>query len=132
MRGSLCFGLAILVAIATAGANAFRADDDEGEGDEVIEHVMKRAFKGDDSLVKRADADDLSDREKKTLLDMMTALSKARPERGGMDSWKKKTGALVSAAQDLVDGKAGAGGRLYAAASCKECHQIHKSKRRDD
>ncbi len=48
------------------------------------------------------------------------------PDHGSLDSWKAKTGALVAAAQDVIDGKEGAGDRLRTAANCRACHQTHR------
>jgi hypothetical protein len=89
---------------------------------------MKRAFQGDNSLVKKAIYGDPSKEEKEKLLDLMIALAKARPEHGGMDSWIKKTGALVEAARDLVHDKDGAAGQLLEASNCKSCHDVHAGK----
>ena len=129
MRAGTTLGLAMLALLVVGGSSAFRADDDErGEG---IERIMKRAFRGDDSLVKRGAGGTITNDEKQRLLNMMVALSQTRP----MDSWKDKTGALVDAAKDLVAGADGAGDRLAAASACKACHRVHAGRdanERDD
>jgi hypothetical protein len=54
-------------------------------------------------------------------------MANTQPDRGSVDAWKARTGALVSAAQDLIDGKEGAGDRLRAASDCRACHQAHRA-----
>ena len=132
MRGGKVVGLAMLALLVSGGSSAFRADDDRGERGEGIERIMKRAFRGDDSLVKRAAAGNVSKDEKQRLLDLMIALSQTRPPHGPMDSWKEKTAALVDAAKDLVDGVDGAGDRLSSAMACKACHRVHAGREVND
>jgi hypothetical protein len=118
------FGLAIVVLAASAGWYASRADDDSRM---VIIAAMRRVFSGQDPpLVQRAAAGDANEVEKQRLLKVLTGLANTQPDRGSMDSWKAKTGALLSAAQDLVDGKEGAGERLRAASNCRACHAVHR------
>ena len=51
-----------------------------------------------------------------------------KPPKGEEESWKAKTGALLSAAKECAEGKEGAGDKLKAAANCMECHKAHKGK----
>ena len=51
-----------------------------------------------------------------------------KPAKGDEASWKTKTAALVSAAKDLVEKKAGAADALKKASDCKACHSVHKGK----
>ncbi len=53
-------------------------------------------------------------------------LAKNKPEKGELSDWKKRTDAMVKAAQDVVDGKPGATQELGKATNCKACHQLHK------
>ena len=116
--------LAILVLAASAGWYGSRADDDSRT---VIVAAMRRVFSGQDPpLVLKVAAGDANDAEKKRLLTVLTGLAKTQPDHGDPDSWKAKTAALVSAAQDLMDGKDGAGDRLRAASNCRACHQAHR------
>jgi hypothetical protein len=66
--------------------------------------------------------------DKKKLLELYTDLSKNKPPAGDADNWKTLTENLVSASQDLVDGKEGAKDELLKAADCNTCHQVHKKK----
>jgi hypothetical protein len=110
--------------LVAAGAYTSRADDDSRA---VIIAAMRRVFTGTEPpLILRAAAGDASETEKKRLLKVLTGMAEAQPDHGGAESWKAKTAALTAAAQDLLDGKEGAGERLRAAADCRACHQVHR------
>jgi hypothetical protein len=125
MRAGKLIVLGLLALLVSGGSGAFRADDDRGERGEGIERIMKRAFRGDDSLVKKGVTGKASKAEQQRLLEMMVELSRERPPHGTMDSWKEKTDALVDAAKDLVNNVDGAPDRLSAASACKACHRVH-------
>jgi hypothetical protein len=114
-----------MVALIFAVGAADRPGDDD-DGDEIIERIMKRNFKGDDALISKVTAGDATDAQKRKLIDALTTLSKARPPRGGAKSWKEKTGAMLDAARDVLAGKEGARNRLEEASDCKACHKRHK------
>jgi hypothetical protein len=120
-------GLAIVVLAVAAGWNANRAADDDSQA--VIIAAMRRVFTGQDPpLVYKAAAGQAGETEKKRLLTVLTGLAKTQVDHGDADAWKARTAALVEAAQDIVDGKDGAGVRLRQAADCKACHQAHRAK----
>lgn len=127
MRTLKLVGLAIQILTASGGGRASRADDDDSHA--VIVAAMRRVFTGaEPPLILRAAAGDASETEKKRLLKVLTGMAQAQPDHGGAESWKARTGALTAAAQDLLDGKDGAGERLRAAADCRACHQAHRGK----
>ena len=64
--------------------------------------------------------------EKQELLDLYKALAKTKPTRGSLEDWQKATGALVTAAEEIVSGEAKNVDKLRAAANCKSCHDAHK------
>lgn len=99
---------------------AFDKDSDH----ETIEMVMKKGMKG--GLAKKVAGGEATDAEKAELLKMLQAMAKTKAEKGDAESWKKKTTALVVAAQAAVDGKENAGVLLTAAMNCKACHSVHK------
>ncbi len=118
------FGLVIVVLAASAGWYASRADDDSRM---VIIAAMRRVFTGQDPpLIQRVAAGDSNDVEKQRLLKVLTGLANTQPDRGSVESWKAKTAALLSAAEDVIDGKEGAGDRLRAASNCRACHAVHR------
>jgi hypothetical protein len=84
--------------------------------------VMKKAMNGKDSLLAKVKSGKASDDEKKTLVDMFTALHENTPKKGDPENWKKMTDALIAAAKS-ADPKA-----LNAAANCAACHKEHKGK----
>ncbi len=103
------------------------AADDDDEPQHSIKDVMKKVMKGKPNFLSKV-ADGGSEKEKKELHEWLVALGKNKPPKGEADSWKKLTGKLVSTSQDLIDGKAGAGKAVMAAANCKACHSEHKGK----
>ena len=88
--------------------------------------AMKEAMKG--GLCKTVASGEGTDEDKKKLLALFTDMAKETPAKGDAESWKEKAGALVSAAQGVVDGKDGATAQLKKAANCKACHDVNKGK----
>lgn len=113
MAGALVFTL-----VGVAGAAL--ADKDE----DTIKKVMKVAMKG--GLCKSVATGKASPDEAKELVGLFKELAAAKPEKGEASSWKAKTTALVTAAENAAGGKAGAGAQLKSAANCKACHDLHK------
>jgi len=114
IAGAVClFALALVLDSSVNG----------GDKKEVtIKVVMQKAMKGGlcgKVASGKADAD-----EKKQLIELFTALSKATPPKGEEASWKEKTKALLDAAK-ADDGKA-----LKKAADCAGCHSEHKGKKK--
>jgi hypothetical protein len=64
--------------------------------------------------------------EKKELLELYTALAKAKPPAGKLDDWKNRTEELVNALKAVDDGKANAKERFVRARDCKSCHAAHR------
>ena len=93
-----------------------------------IKEAMTSTHKGDDSLVKKVQAGKGSDADHKRLLEIYEFLATQKPSKGDEASWKAKTSALVAAAKDLVDKKAGAAEEFKKASDCKACHSVHKGK----
>jgi cytochrome c553 len=96
------------------------------EGKIATKDVMEKCMKG--GLWKKVAEGKGSKEEKTTLLESFTSLSENKPPKGSADSWKAKTGALVTAAKAAVADDTGYGDKLTAAANCKACHTVHKGK----
>jgi cytochrome c553 len=111
-------GLAVLWSLSS------RAEDDKKPV--AIKEVMQTCMKG--GLCKKIADGGGSDEEKKKLLAMFQDLGKNKPPKGDEESWKKKTTALVEAAQAIVDKKEDGVAKLKAAANCAACHGTHKGK----
>ena len=84
--------------------------------------------KGKDSLVSKITAGKGTDEDHKKILAAYEFLATQKPPMGDEASWKAKTAALVAAAKDLVEKKAGAADSLKKASDCKACHSVHKGK----
>src|SRR5262245_6990410 len=91
-----------------------------------IKEVMQVAMKG--GLCKKVASGQATEEEKKKLAGLFAALHENKPPRGEQTSWDEKTKALVTAANDVLAGKAGAGDSLQKAANCMACHSAHKGK----
>ncbi len=120
----------LLVALVVVGGFAVvlnlasRAEDEKKPVP--IKEVMKTCMKG--GLCKKVQDGGASDEEKKKLLAMFQDLAKNKPPKGDEEGWKKKTAALVEAAQAIVDKKEDGVAKLKTAANCAACHGAHKGK----
>jgi hypothetical protein len=124
MRKGLRFGAAALLASMFAGLTVFGAADEKPKFD--IETVMEKAHDKDNGIYHKIVAGKATDEQKKELVELYTELAKNKPPKGDAKSWKDKTTALVSAAKEVVDGKAAGVGDLKKAANCMNCHKVHK------
>lgn len=121
----LFIGLVMLaLAVAMSYGMLVAQDKDTDKPKYSIKEVMKTAHKG--GLMKKVAEGTGTEEEKKQLAELYVALHKNTPPKGGADSWKTKTDALVKASKDVLEGKKGAGEALKKAADCKACHSEHK------
>jgi len=126
MRKSYCAATVLLAAVGFV-FSAARADDAEDKPPKhTIKEVMKKAHK--DGLMKKLAIGEGTKEEAQELLELYEALGQNKPPKGEPGSWQEKTGELVAAAQEVVNGKDGAGNRLRKAADCMGCHKMHKGK----
>ncbi|HZY89095.1 MAG TPA: hypothetical protein VFE78_30010 [Gemmataceae bacterium] len=126
MRTVKHFVLAGLTLGVLGGLASYQAAD-TAKPKFTIEEIMGKAHEGkQNSLLAKVAGGKANADQKKELLGLYEDLAKNKPEKGAPDSWKKKTTALVSAAKDVVDGKADGGRKLRMAANCKACHEVHK------
>jgi len=109
--------LAVLVVGATASQDSFKSTKD-----------VMALHKGDNSLLKKVTSGGGTEEDHKKLLAAYEVLATQKPSKGDEASWKAKTSALISAAKDLVEKKAGAADALKKASDCKACHSVHKGK----
>lgn len=110
------------IAKLTHGNESARQDDDEKKYS--IKQVMKLAHK--DGLLKKTATGKATDEEKQFLLKLYRALGKNKPPMGTDESWKKKTDAMVQAAESAVKGAPDASQKLLKATNCKSCHKQHR------
>lgn len=115
--------MAVMVTVVAVSGLVVGAADDE-KPKYTIKEVMKKAHK--DGLMKKIADGGGTKADNEELLDLYKALGKNKQPKGEAESWKTKTKALVDAAQDVVDDKAGARDELKKAANCAECHKAHK------
>lgn len=129
MRTVKYFLTAVFATGLLAGLSVFRAADDKPKY--TIEEVMEKAHKPTkSSLFVQVKSGKASAEQKKELLELYEALNKnpaPKSEKGSPADWKKRTGALVKAAKDVVGGKEGAREELAKAATCGKCHSVYKT-----
>lgn len=108
--------LCIALGLGTANADA------------TVKDAMKKYFKPEDALAKKAGKGEASSAELDELLKCYEALAKAKPARGDDSSWAAKTGALVDAVKKVQAKDASGLSDLKKATNCKACHDAHKGK----
>lgn len=91
-----------------------------------MEEIMKQGMKGDTSILKKVVDGVATDAEKKQLVEYCKALTKLEPSKGDAESWKKKTAALLAAAEKVAGGDKAAVAALKETSNCKACHSVHK------
>lgn len=96
--------------------------------DVTVKSAMKKNFKPEDALAKKAGKGEASDAELADLLKCFEALAKAKPAQGSDSSWAEKTGALVAAVKKIQAKDASGVSDLKKATNCKACHDVHKGK----
>jgi hypothetical protein len=89
-----------------------------------IKQVMKEAHK--DGLMKKVADGKASDEDKKHLAELYKSLSQNTPPKGPGEEWKKRTVALVEAADKAVKGDQAAAASLPKLANCMTCHKLFK------
>lgn len=119
VASAVMIGLSALLLVA-------RGADEEGKPAYTIKQVMAKAHKS--KLVNKLAEGKGTKAEAQELVDLYKALGANKPPKGDLEGWKAKTAAMVEAAQDVLDGKEGAGARLQKAANCANCHKEHKGK----
>ena len=123
MRMVLSVAAVVALALGTT-LGVSRAADEEVKPKHTIKDVMKKAHK--EGLMKKIAAGQGTKEDAAQLVELYQALGQNKPPKGEPGSWKEKTGVILSAAKDVVDGKEGAGAALEKAANCGECHKVHK------
>jgi hypothetical protein len=87
---------------------------------------MDKVFDKNKGLLGKVVSGKASNDDKQQMLELYVALARNKPHKGEISSWRKKTGVLVDAALEVVNGEQGAIKKLQAAADCKGCHNIHR------
>ncbi|MDB5290540.1 MAG: hypothetical protein JWL69_1781 [Phycisphaerales bacterium] len=117
----LCAGLGLGISlIALAGAG----DDDKPKF--TVKEVMEKAHKGKTSLAKKATDGKATKEELTQLLEYYQSMAMQKPEKGDLADWKKRSDALVSSTQKMIDGEKSGIAAYKKAVDCKACHTLHK------
>jgi len=128
MKYILAFACTTMAAILLTNVGVSAAGDKDKKKDEkakyTISEVMLKAHKS--GLMNRVAIGKGDKADAETLVEMYKSLSKQKPPAGEAEAWAKRTKEMVDAAQDVLDGKEGAGKRLTKAANCGSCHKAFK------
>jgi Spy/CpxP family protein refolding chaperone len=125
MRATKSFMMAVMALGLAASLGMFYAAD-EVKPKYDIEEIMAKAHKGKPSLLQQVVKGKASEEQKKQLLEYYQELAKNKPPKGDAKDWKRRTNALIVAAQDALAGKPNAARALQSAAKCGDCHKAHK------
>jgi hypothetical protein len=117
----MAFGSALVL---RSGIAQETEKEDEKKPKFTIKQVMEKAHKN--KLLNKVAEGKATEAEAKELVELYRALGKNEPPRGETEAWKKKTVAILEAAEDTVAKKEGAAERLTKAANCANCHKEHK------
>ena len=89
-----------------------------------IKEVMAQHKK--DQLLDKVKGGKGTDDDAKKLVTFYEALVTFKAPQGDEKSWKDKTEALLAAAKEVAEKKAGAADKLKTASDCKACHSVHR------
>jgi hypothetical protein len=121
---------AVLALGLLAGLGVYQAAYDD-KPKYTIEQIMEKAHKkaeGEKASLFKKVVDGKADKEQtQELATLYQELAKNKPPKGDLGDWKKRTGAMVTAAKDVAEGKEGSNKALAKAVKCMECHELHKS-----
>jgi hypothetical protein len=92
----------------------------------VMAHGSPSARANNNALDQKVVSGKATDEERKQLVDLYEALSKARPPKGNADDWATETAALAEAARKVVKGDAGSTKRFAEVLDCKGCHAKYR------
>lgn len=116
MRVAVAGFIAVLALVLVFGGNGAGQERPKYQ----IKEVMVKAMKS--NLYAKVAAGKATEVEKKTLVELFTALNQNAPPRGDATAWKEKTSAMLEAA------KKGNVAALKSTANCTACHAAHKPK----
>ena len=96
-----------------------------------VKEVMKEQIKGDFAPVKKACKGTATPQELKAMVEAFRVMAEDVPVRGSLDSWKRRAGELLAAAEEVekTPADAKARERLEHAVECRGCHNEHKPKK---
>ncbi len=101
-------------------ASLARAEDDK------IEQIMKKAFKGDNSLYKKVATGKGTADDNAKLASILKGLAGTKPPKGDIEKWNQRVTDLIKAADDVAAGKPNGLEDLQMSGKCKGCHRDHK------
>lgn len=98
------------------------------ENHEIIEKVMKKGMKGDDSPLNKVLKGEASADQTKELAALVKTMNGTKAPEGDQAAYEKKVAELIAAMDAVAGGDTGdaAIGRLKKASNCKACHSEHK------
>jgi hypothetical protein len=120
------YGVAAALGQETSSADDVERDENPAESDGealTINDVMRYAMT--QHLCKKVAKKEATAEEQQRLLSLFETLGSLEPPKGSAESWKEKTGALVTAAREIAEGEP-SHSKLMKAANCSACHKEHR------
>lgn len=123
----VCAAVAAAAVVASLGwAVAAEPGQKTDKPKYTTEEVMKKAHKGDTSLVKKVQSGKANKAEIAQLHEYYKSMAEQAPPKGDTASWKAKTHALVQATELLAEGDPKGPAAFKTAVNCKACHELHR------
>lgn len=114
--------LPVLALTVVLAAKAFAVDEEF----KPIEDAMKFAHKAPKVSDKIIDGT-VSDEDLKKTLELYKTMADTKPPKGDAAAFKDKVAKLISATENVVAKKEGAGPAYKEVVNCKACHSDHKA-----
>lgn len=119
----LGWGLALL---ALAEAGEAQQSKKKSEPPATIKSLMETTHKGKDNLASEVRNGFGKDGDAQKLLEVYQKMAAMKPPVGDEKGWKSRTGAVISALEDMVAKKPGAQERVHSTTECAGCHNAHR------
>jgi hypothetical protein len=126
MKTSSTLGLFLLGLLVSTPLSAQQANKNKKAPVRTVKLIMEETHKGADNPASEVRHGRGTEEMTKILLKAYQDMAAMKPPVGDAKSWQAKTGAVISALNDLLAKKGGAVERVYATTDCRSCHDPHR------
>ena len=91
-----------------------------------VKVIMEETHKGADNPASEVRHGRGTEEMQKTLLKAYVEMAAMKPPVGDVKGWQARTGAVISALNDLIAKKGGAVERVFSTTDCRNCHDPHR------
>ena len=127
LRSSL-LGLSVLVLLLSGSVSAQQAKNKKPPPKAVrtVKLIMEETHKGADNPASEVRHGRGTEEQQKILLKAYQEMAAMKAPVGDAKSWQSRTGAVITALNDLIAKKPGAVERVYSTTDCRACHDPHR------